>query len=423
MSKISTLHARQILDSRGNPTVEVDCTLEDGSFGRAAVPSGASTGTHEALELRDGDKSRYNGKSVLQAVDNVNSILQQELSGMDTADHRLLDAKMLELDGTTNKAKLGANAILGVSMAVCRARACREGLPLYASLAQQFSVADATLLPTPMMNVINGGSHADSGLSFQECMIVPTGFSSFSEALQAGAETFHTLKKLLKDAGYTTSVGDEGGFAPQVKSANEAFDYLLKAIDASGYTGKMQIAIDAAASEFYKDGQYDVDGKMLSSSELTEYYVQLTEKYPLVSIEDSHHEDDWEGFTEMAEKTGDTMQLVGDDLLVTNVERIQTAIEKKAANSVLIKLNQIGSVSETVDAITLTQKQGWTAVVSHRSGETEDTFIAHLAVGLRTGQIKTGSLSRTDRVCKYNQLLRIEEKLGAKARYEPPFTV
>lgn len=421
MSTISSLHARQILDSRGNPTVEVDCLLDDGSFGRAAVPSGASTGTHEALELRDGDKSMYGGKSVQSAVQNVNGVLQKELSGMDVSDHRAVDAKMLEMDGTPNKAQLGANAILGVSMAVCRARARSEHKALCQSLADQFGIADSTLLPTPMMNVINGGKHADSGLSFQECMIIPTGFTAFSEALRAGAETFHVLKKLLKEAGYTTSVGDEGGFAPQVKNADEAFDFLLQAIDTAGYTGKMKIAIDAAASEFYKDGSYDVDGKLLSSSELTDYYVELTKKYPLVSIEDSHHEDDWTGFTEMMHKVGDSVQLVGDDLLVTNVQRIQKAIDEKAANSVLIKLNQIGSVSETVAAIKLAHDNGWTAVVSHRSGETEDTFIAHLAVGLGTGQIKTGSLSRTDRVCKYNQLLRIEEKLAGAAVYTSPF--
>jgi enolase len=421
MASVSSLHARQILDSRGNPTVEVDCVLDDDSFGRASVPSGASTGTHEALELRDEDKSMYGGKSVQCAIGNVETVLLPALLGKSVSDQRTVDQIMLDLDGTSNKSALGANAILGVSMAVCRARAGSEHRPLYASLAEQFDVQDAVLLPIPMMNVINGGKHADSGLSFQECMIVPTGFDRFSDALRAGAETFHVLKKLLKNAGYTVSVGDEGGFAPQVKNADEAFTFLVQAIDGAGYTGKMQIAIDAAASEFAKNGKYNVDGKMLSSSELTAYYRDLVAKYPFVSIEDSHSEDDWEGFVEMAKVMGDAMQLVGDDLLVTNVERINTAIQKKAVNSVLIKLNQIGSVSETVDAIKLTQKHGWTAVVSHRSGETEDTFIAHLAVGLKTGQIKTGSLSRTDRVCKYNQLLRIEEQLGKKARYESPF--
>ncbi|MBT3598914.1 phosphopyruvate hydratase [Candidatus Peregrinibacteria bacterium] len=417
MSIISSLFARQILDSRGNPTVEVDCTLDDGSFGRSAVPSGASTGSHEALELRDGDKSIYCGKSVTNAVSNVNDVIAPALDGVEIKDHRAVDKLMLDLDGTKNKTVLGANAILGVSMAVCRARAKAEGVSLFKSLASQFGVEDAALLPTPMMNVINGGKHADSGLSFQECMIIPTGFDNFTDALRAGAETFHTLKKLLKEAGYTTSVGDEGGFAPQVKNADEAFDFLMKAIDKAGYTGKISIAIDAAASEFFVDGKYDVDGKKLSSSELTEYYSELVNKYPLVIIEDSHNEDDWDGFTEMMTKMGDNVQLVGDDLLVTNVERIKQAQDKKAVNSVLIKLNQIGSVTETVDAIKMTQDNGWQPVVSHRSGETEDAFIAHLAVGLRTGQIKTGSLSRTDRVCKYNELLRIEEELGGNARY------
>ena len=421
MPSIASLHARQILDSRGNPTVEVDCALDDGSFGRAAVPSGASTGSHEALELRDGDKRIYGGKSVGKAVSHVNGALADALRGRPVADQRTIDQMMLDLDGTPHKAKLGANAILGVSMAVCRARAVSEKKPLWQSLAAQFDVRDPTLLPVPMMNVINGGKHADSGLSFQECMIIPTGFDRFSDALRAGAETFHALKKLLKDAGYTVAVGDEGGFAPKVKDAREAFDFLVKAIASAGYAGKMQIGIDAAASEFCTDGSYVVDGKKLDVRQLADYYAELLDAYPLVSIEDSHGEDDWAGFAELAGRGGDTVQLVGDDLLVTNVSRIRTAIEKKAVNAVLVKVNQIGTVSETVDAIKLTQAQGWNAVVSHRSGETEDTFIAHLAVGLRTGQIKTGSLSRTDRVCKYNQLLRIEEQLGKKAEYRSPF--
>jgi len=421
MPSIASLHARQILDSRGNPTVEVDCALDDGSFGRAAVPSGASTGSHEALELRDGDKRIYGGKSVGKAVSHVNGALADALRGRPVADQRTIDQMMLDLDGTPHKAKLGANAILGVSMAVCRARAESEKKPLWQSLAAQFDVRDPTLLPVPMMNVINGGKHADSGLSFQECMIIPTGFDRFSDALRAGAETFHALKKLLKDAGYTVAVGDEGGFAPKVKDAREAFDFLVKAIASAGYAGKMQIGIDAAASEFCTDGSYVVDGKKLDVRQLADYYAELLDAYPLVSIEDSHGEDDWAGFAELAGRVGDTVQLVGDDLLVTNVSRIRTAIEKKAVNAVLVKVNQIGTVSETVDAIKLTQAQGWNAVVSHRSGETEDTFIAHLAVGLRTGQIKTGSLSRTDRVCKYNQLLRIEEQLGKKAEYRSPF--
>jgi len=421
MSVITSLCARQILDSRGNPTIEVDCLLDDDSFGRAAVPSGASTGSHEALELRDGDKSMFGGKSVLKAVENVEKIIASVLSGQDVSDQRAIDSKMLELDGTDNKSKLGANAILGVSMAVCRARAGSEHCPLWQSLASQFDESDPVLLPVPLMNVLNGGKHADSGLAIQEFMIVPTDFTSFSSALRAGAETFQTLKKLLKDAGQITAVGDEGGFAPRLKDSDEAFSLLMTAIEQTGYKGKIQLAIDAAASEFCEGGSYSIDGKQLSSEELTEYYFRLCDSFPLVSIEDSHNEDDWDGFAALTAKLGEKIQFVGDDLLVTNTERIKEAIEKKAVNAVLIKLNQIGTVSETVDAIKMTQEQGWNAVVSHRSGETEDTFIAHLAVGLRTGQIKTGSLSRTDRVCKYNQLLRIEEQLGSSARYESPF--
>ncbi len=421
MPTIASLFARQILDSRGNPTVEVDCELSDGSFGRAAVPSGASTGTHEAVELRDGDKSMYGGKSVLKAVENVNTIIFDALKGFDMSDQRTVDEKLIALDGTPNKGTLGANAILGVSMAVCRARAGSEDQPLWKSLAAQFGTENPSLLPVPLMNVINGGKHADSGLSFQECMIVPTDFSSFAEALQAGAEIFHVLKKLLEKDGHITAVGDEGGFAPRVQSSAEAFEYLLKAIADAGYEGRVQLAIDAAASEFYEDGTYKVDGKDLSSEELTAYYGELVEKYPLVSIEDSHHEDDWDGFAGMQAALGDRIQLVGDDLLVTNVERMHMALEKQAANAVLVKVNQIGTVSEAVDAMHLAQQNDWGVVVSHRSGETEDTFIAHLAVGLNAGQIKTGSLSRTDRVCKYNQLLRIEEQLKNEARYENPF--
>ncbi len=421
MPTIVSLKARQILDSRGNPTVEVDCALSDGSFGRAAVPSGASTGSHEALELRDGDKSQYLGKSVLKAVANVNGAIAGAVVGMDCGDQRAVDKKMLDLDGTHNKATLGANAILGVSMAVSRARAISEKKPLWKSLADHFGTQDATLLPTPLMNVINGGAHADSGLSFQECMIVPTGFDTFADALRAGAETFHVLKSILKEGGHVTAVGDEGGFAPHLTNSFDAFGTLTKAIEKAGYTGKMKLAIDAAASEFYKDGAYHIDGKVLSSAELTAYYGELCAQYPIVSIEDSHAEGDWEGFQSMVSTMGSKVQIVGDDLLVTNVEFIKKAIESKAANSVLIKLNQIGSVSETVDAIQMAQKAGWTAISSHRSGETEDTFIAHLAVGLRTGQIKTGSLSRTDRICKYNELLRIEEELGSSAKYVSPF--
>lgn len=420
MPTIQTLKARQILDSRGTPTVEVDCTLSDGSFGRAAVPSGASTGSHEALELRDGDKKLYGGKSVLKAVSNVDAIFTI-LKGTDAGDQRAVDEKMITFDGTPHKSALGANAILGISMAVARARAASEKLPLYRSLAKQFSVKETGLLPVPMMNVMNGGKHADSGLSLQECMIVPCGFSRFSDALRAGVEVFMTLKKLLHAAGHITAVGDEGGFAPRVKDSAEAFSFLTKAIDEAGYAGKVKLAIDAAASEFCVKGVYTVDGKKYSSTELTAFYVALCDRYPIVSVEDSHSEDDWDGFKEMQKTMGKKIQLVGDDLLVTNVERLEKAIEEKAANAILIKLNQIGTVSETVDAIELAQKNGWRAVVSHRSGETEDTFIADLAVALGTGQIKTGSASRTDRVCKYNQLLRIEEELGSKAKYVSPF--
>jgi enolase len=421
MITITSLHARQILDSRGNPTLEADCTLSDGSFGRAAVPSGASTGTHEALEMRDGDKSKYLGKSVEKAVANVNGPIAKALAGKPVADQKTVDQIMLDLDGTPNKSKLGANAILGASMAVAKARAASEKQSLWKSLAQQFGTKDATLLPTPMMNVINGGAHADSGLSFQECMIVPTDFKTFSDALRAGAEVFHALKKILKDKGHVTAVGDEGGFAPHVKDSDEALGVLMEAIEKAGYKGKIQLALDCAANEFYKDGKYTVDGKTYTSAELVEFYGKLIAKYPIVSIEDGFAEDDWEGFGMMNAKFGSKLQLVGDDLFVTNTERVKKGIEKKVANSVLIKLNQIGSVSETVATIQMCQAAGWTAVASHRSGETEDAFIADLAVGLRTGQIKTGSLSRTDRVAKYNQLLRIEEELGSKAKYVSPF--
>lgn len=421
MSTISSIHARQILDSRGNPTLEADVTLSDGSFGRAAVPSGASTGTHEALELRDGDKKVYMGKAVTKAVSNVNNTIAKALKGMDVADQRAVDKKMLDLDGTPNKSVLGANAILGVSMAVARARAVSEKKSLWQSLAEQFGVKNPTKLPVPMMNVINGGAHADSGLSFQECMIVPTGFTNFSDALRAGAEIFHTLKKILKDAGHVTAVGDEGGFAPHVKDSDEALSTLMKAIEQAGYAGKVQLALDCAASEYCKNGVYTVDGQTLDSMGLVEFYGKLIAKYPIVSIEDSHSEDDWAGFEAMQAKFGGKLQLVGDDLFVTNTVRVKKGIEQKSANAVLIKVNQIGSLSETVDTIQMCQKAGWNAVSSHRSGETEDSFIADLAVGLATGQIKTGSLSRTDRVCKYNQLLRIEEELGSKAKYVSPF--
>jgi enolase len=421
MSTVSSLRARQILDSRGNPTVEVDCSLSDGSFGRAAVPSGASTGTHEALELRDGDNKVYGGKSVLKAVANVNGPIAKALVGMEAADQRKVDEAMLTLDWTPNKSKLGANAILGVSLAVARARAVDEKKSLWQSLASQFGVKNPVRLPIPLMNVINGGAHADSGLSFQECMIVPVDFPSFSRALQAGAEIFHTLKKILKDLGHVTAVGDEGGFAPHVKSSDEALSILLRAIEEAGYDGKVKLALDCAASEFYKGGKYTVDGKTMTSSELVDFYGSLIANFPIVSIEDSHSEDDWDGFALMQKKFGAKIQLVGDDLFVTNTKRVKEGIEKKVANAVLIKLNQIGTLTETVDCIQMCKDAGWNSVVSHRSGETEDSFIADLAVGLDTGQIKTGSLSRSDRIAKYNQLLRIEEELGGKAEYVSPF--
>jgi enolase len=423
MLTLKTLKARQILDSRGTPTVEVDCVLSDGSFGRAAVPSGASTGSHEALELRDGDAKLYAGKSVVKAVANVTQSLLPALKGKDLKDQKIVDQLLIDADGTPNKSKLGANAILGVSMAVSRARAASEKQPLWKSLASQFGVTleKKVLLPVPLMNVINGGKHADSGLSFQECMIVPSDFSTFKEALQAGAEIFMHLKKILAKAGHVTAVGDEGGFAPHVKDSRQAFALLIEAIAASGYDSQVKLAIDAAASEFYMNGTYLLDGNKMTSSELTDYYKRLCSEFPIVSIEDSHSEDDWEGFQSMKKALGHKVQLVGDDLLVTNTKRLAEAIDKDAASAILIKLNQIGTVTETVAAIQMAQKEGWKAIASHRSGETEDTFISHLAVGLQTGQIKTGSLSRTDRVCKYNELLRIEEELGQAAAYVSPF--
>lgn len=422
--KIRSLHARQILDSRGIPTVEVDCTLEDGSFGRAAVPSGASTGSHEALELRDGDTKRYAGKSVEKVISNVHETIFKELKGESASDQRTVDQRLIDMDGTANKAKLGANAILGVSMAVCRARAASEKRSLWASLADQFGVdaGSKITLPVPLMNVLNGGAHADNGLSFQEFMIVPTEFSSFAEALRAGAEVFYALKDILKKSQYVTAVGDEGGFAPKVPDADHAFSILVSAIKVAGYEGRVKLAIDAAASEFYAKGTYTVDGKKYMSDKLVSYYEMLCAKHPIVSVEDSHGEDDWKGFVAMQSAIGDRVQLVGDDLFVTNTKRLQKGIDEKAANAILIKLNQIGTVSETADAVALAHKNGWHAIVSHRSGETEDTFIAHLAVGLQTGQIKTGSLSRTDRICKYNELLRIEEELGKRASYQSSFS-
>ena len=421
MVVIQRVYARQILDSRGNPTIEVDCVFDDGSFGRAAVPSGASTGSHEALELRDGDKSVYGGTSVQRAVRHVNDVIAKDLCGQSVTDQRSLDQRMCELDGTPKKARLGANAILGVSMALCRARAAGEKRSLWRSLAEQFCVQHSKQLPVPLMNVLNGGKHADSGLSFQECMIVPTGFDRFSDALRAGVETYHALHQILQTAGHVTAVGDEGGFAPRVPDAPHAFDLLLEAITLAGYRDRIRLAVDAAASEFFVDGRYMLDGKTFDSHMLSGYYIDLTKRYPIVSIEDSHSEDDFAGFAELNQRTGSAVQIVGDDLYATNVERMHKGIDSQATDAVLIKLNQIGTVSETVDAIQLAQKGDWRPIISHRSGETEDTFIAHLAVGLSVGQIKTGAPCRSERTCKYNELLRIEEELGTEAVYMSPF--
>jgi enolase len=414
MLEIIDVRARQILDSRGNPTLEAEVRT-NGGIGRGAVPSGASTGEYEAIEMRDGDKARYLGKSVQKAVDNVNTLLGPEIVGMSAADQAGVDARLIDLDGTPNKAKLGANAILGVSMAVARAAADTLELPLWRHLGG----VQARVLPTPMMNIINGGMHADSGLEVQEFMIVPWGLSSFSEALRCGTEIFHALKASLKKQGHTTSVGDEGGFAPRLASNRAALDQIVAAIEAAGYEPGKQVglAMDAAASEFYKDGVYTFDKKPYSSSELVELYAELCERYPIVSIEDGLDQNDWTGWKQLTDKLGGRIQLVGDDLFVTNVQFLQEGIDKGVANSILIKVNQIGTVSETLDAIDLARRNGYTSVISHRSGETEDTFIADLAVATGAGQIKTGSASRTDRIAKYNQLLRIEEELGGTARF------
>lgn len=417
MSKLTSLRAREVLDSRGNPTVEVMAKTEKFSAS-AIVPSGASTGSHEALELRDGDPKRYLGKGVLKAVANVNDILDAKLRGFDVKDQRKLDEMMIALDGTPNKSKLGANAILGVSLACAKVAALEAGVPLF-----QYLNPAATLLPVPMMNIINGGVHADSGLEFQEMMIIPAGAPRFSEALRMGAEIFHTLKKLLADKGFTTSVGDEGGFAPRVESHEAALDLIVAAIKKAGYKpGKdVFIGLDCASSEFFKDGSYELKiagkKKKVSAAELVNYYSDLASKYSIISIEDGCAEDDWDGWKLLTEKLGGKLQLVGDDLFVTNQARLEKGIKGKIANSILIKLNQIGTLTETVDVIKMAQKADYTCVVSHRSGETEDTTIAHLSVGLETGQIKTGSLSRSERIAKYNELLRIEEMIGNKARF------
>jgi len=423
-TKIARVRGRQILDSRGNPTVEAEVILESGVLGRGAVPSGASTGEHEAIELRDGDKARYLGKGTLKAVHNINTALAAAVAGMDVRDQRALDKRMIEADGTPNKGILGANAILAVSMAAARAAAAAQGVPLYKYLAQYSSVKDANLLPVPMMNILNGGAHADNSVDFQEFMVMPVGAPSFSEALRWGVEIFHTLKTVLKKRGYSTAVGDEGGFAPNCKSNDEAIETVMEAISAAGYKPGEQVAIalDPAASEFFDktDNSYvfkKSDKTRHSSEQMVLFWKNWARQFPIVSIEDGIAEDDWPGWEFMTRELGAKMQLVGDDLFVTNVTRLELGIAQGIANSILIKLNQIGSVSETIDAIEMARKAGYSSIASHRSGETEDTFIADLAVGACAGQIKTGSASRTDRVAKYNQLLRIEEELGAAAKF------
>ena len=417
MSKIGSVKAREILDSRGNPTLEVEVELLNGTIGRAAVPSGASTGKYEAVELRDGDNSRFNGLGVLKAVTNVNEHIAAAIIGMLATDQAAIDHKLIELDGTTNKSHLGANAILGTSLAVAHAAANQLGIPLYRYLGGVTSYT----LPVPMMNILNGGRHAADSTDFQEFMVVPAGASSFRHALQMGTEVYHCLKKVLKDKGLNTNVGDEGGFAPSLSSNQQAIEAILSAIEKAGYKPGEDcfIALDPAASEFYKDGNYILsrEGISLSSSEMVDYYIRWAASYPLISIEDGMAEDDWEGWQLLNQKSGDKIQLVGDDLYVTNVERLSKGISLKASNSILIKLNQIGTLTETIAAIKMAQEAGWTAVVSHRSGETEDTTIADLAVGLNTGQIKTGAPCRSERTAKYNRLLKIEDELGEKANF------
>ena len=412
---IQKVRAREVLDSRGNPTVEVELTLANGVMHRALVPSGASTGVHEALELRDGDKSRYLGKGTLKAVENVNTTIAKAVENQTFDSFRALDKALIELDGTPNKSKLGANAILGVSMAFVGACAKAEGKWIYEYLGE----GKGTTLPYPMMNILNGGSHADNNVDIQEFMIIPNGIPNFHEGLRCGAEVFHNLKAILKAKGLATSVGDEGGFAPNLGSNEEALQVIVEAIEKAGYTGKVSLALDVASSEFYKEGMYDLagEGKKLTADELVALYQDWCEKYPIISIEDGMAEDDFEGWKKLTDALGEKIMLVGDDLFVTNIARLQMGIDKGIANSILIKLNQIGSVSETLDAITMAHENGMRSISSHRSGETEDTFIADLAVAMNTGFIKTGSASRTDRIAKYNQLLRIEERLGANAKY------
>ena len=417
MTAIIDLHARTILDSRGNPTVEVDVLLEDGSFGRAAVPSGASTGAHEAVEKRDGDKARWSGKGVDQAVEAVNGEIAEALTGEDAEDQGDLDRIMIELDGTENKSRLGANAILGVSLAAAKAAADARGLPLY----RYVGGVSAHVLPVPMMNIINGGEHADNPIDFQEFMIVPVGADNMLEAVRCGSEIFHTLKKNLHDKGLATAVGDEGGFAPNIASTREALDFIMRSVEQAGYRpgDDVMLALDCAATEFFKDGNYDISGenRILSSSEMAEYLADLTRRYPIFSIEDGMAEDDWEGWKALTDLVGDKVQLVGDDLFVTNPKRLTRGIQAGVANSILVKVNQIGTLTETLEAVSTANRAGYTAVMSHRSGETEDSTIADLAVATNCGQIKTGSLARSDRLAKYNQLIRIEEELGAAAHY------
>jgi enolase len=417
MTAIIDVHARQILDSRGNPTIEVDVTLEDGSFGRAAVPSGASTGAHEAVELRDGDKTRYSGKGVLKAVDSVNTEIADALDGYDAEDQVLIDQIMIDLDGTPNKARLGANAILGVSLAAAKASADAAGLPLY----RYVGGTQARILPVPMMNIVNGGMHADNPIDFQEFMVLPVGAPNLGEAVRWGAEVFHVLKSALKKAGHNTNVGDEGGFAPNLPSAEAALDFCMKAIETAGFkAGKdMFLGLDCASTEFFKNGayHYEGEGKIRTIQQQAEYLAKLAHDYPIASIEDGMSEDDWAGWKILTDLVGKKIQLVGDDLFVTNVTRLSDGIKKGVGNSILIKVNQIGSLTETLNAVDMAQRAGYTAVMSHRSGETEDSTIADLAVATNCGQIKTGSLARSDRLAKYNQLIRIEEELGSQALY------
>ena len=421
MARVINVVGREIVDSRGNPTVEVDCLIEGGYLGRAAVPSGASTGVHEAVELRDGDPKRYLGKGVLKAVENVNTTIRKSIKGMSATGQQVIDNMLIELDGTPNKAKLGANAILAVSLAVAKAAAQAQSKQLYEYIAGLYGDKKAHLLPTPMMNILNGGEHADNNIDIQEWLIIPVGADSFHAALRMGSEIFHHLKTVLKKKGMSTGVGDEGGFAPNLRSNQEALDEIMNAIEIAGYKPGEQVAlgIDAAASAFYENGRYELkgDGKTFDAPKLVDWYSSLIEKYPMVSIEDGLAEDDWDGWKLMTEKLGSKIQLIGDDLFVTNVTRLKEGIKKKVANSILIKLNQIGTLTETLNCIKMAKDSKYTTVISHRSGETEDSTIADLAVGTSAGQIKTGSISRSDRIAKYNQLLRIEEHLAGKATY------